>query len=291
MQLHDRTRIREAWTAFWQDPASGQQCIRGAPDVTHALRSHWSSFAAQLGVRARILDLGCGAGAAATAIVTARLDLEVTGVDFAMVPVSTEASIRLLSDTPMEQLPFADESFDAAISQFGYEYGRTHKTARQLARVLKPGARFSFIVHHAGSSVVATNRARLDAIRRFHAPDMRAAFLAGNAFVLNARLASLQRAHPLDTLVAALAKHLAVRATRSSQERDAAWSAVEEALWPERTVLEALDACCVAPEELDGWLGPLRQFCAVTSASILCKPNGDTIAWCIEGTRLSEAGS
>ena len=39
----------------------------------------------------------------------------------------------------------------------------------------------------------------------------------------------------LSTLVAALAKHLPVRATRSSQERDAAWSAVEEALWPERS--------------------------------------------------------
>jgi len=291
MQLHDRTRIREAWTAFWQDPASGQQCIRGAPDVTHALQSHWSSFAAQLGVRARILDLGCGAGAAASALVAARRDLQVTGVDFAMVPAAAEASIRLLADTPMEQLPFEDGTFDAAISQFGYEYGRIHKTARQLARVLRQGARFSFIVHHADSSVVATNRARLDAIRTIHAPDMRAAFLAGNAFVLNAKLACLQRAHPHDTLVGTLARHLPVRATRSRQERDAAWTAVEEALWPERTVLEALDACCVAPEELDGWLGPLRQFCAVTSVSILRKPNGDTIAWRIDGSRTSEAGS
>jgi SAM-dependent methyltransferase len=291
MQLHDRTRIREAWTAFWQDPASGQQCIRGAPDVTHALRSHWSAFAEQLGARARILDLGCGAGAAANALVAARRDLEVTGVDFAMVPAAAEVTIRLVPDTPMEQLPFEDGSFDAAISQFGYEYGRTHKTARQLARVLAPAARFSFIVHHAESSVVAANRARLDAIRTVHAPDMRAAFLGGNAFVLNAKLACLQRAHPHDTLVGALARHLPVRATRGRQERDAAWTAVEKALWPERTVLEALDACCVAPEELDGWLGPLRQFCAVTSVSILRKPNGDPIAWRIEGARMSETGS
>ncbi len=290
MQLHDRTRIREAWTAFWQDPASGQQCIRGAPDVTHALRSHWSSFAAQLGARARILDLGCGAGAAANAIVAARRDLAVTGVDFALVPAAADASIRLIPDTAMEQLPFEDGSFDAAISQFGYEYGRTHKTARQLARVLAPAARFSFVVHHAESSIVAANRARLDAIRTIHAPDMRAAFLAGNAFVLNAKLKCLQQAHPNDTLVGALARHLPVRATQGSEQRSATWTAVEEALWPERTVLEALDACCVAPEELDGWLGPLRQFCTVTSASILRKPNGDPIAWRIEGTRLSEAG-
>lgn len=288
MQLHDRTRIREAWTAFWQDPASGQQCIRGAPDVTEALKGHWSAFAEQLPAQARVLDLGCGAGAAASAMVAARRDLSVTGVDFALVPAAGEASIRLRADTPMEQLPFEDGSFDAATSQFGYEYSRTHKTARQLTRVLAPDARFSFVVHHAESSVVAANRARLDAIRTVHAPDMRAAFLAGNIFVLKAKLARLQQALPHDTLVGSLARHLPVRATQGSAQRHAAWAAVEEALWPERTVLEALDACCVAPEELDGWLGPLRQFFSVTSVSILRKPNGDPIAWRIAGTRVSE---
>jgi SAM-dependent methyltransferase len=285
MQLHDRTRIREAWTAFWQDPASGQQCIRGAPDVTQSLRCHWSSFAASLVPGARVLDLGCGAGAAAAAIVAARHDLQVTGIDFAMLPPAADVRIRLLSDTAMEQLPFGDGSFDAAASQFGYEYGRTHKTARQLARVLAPVARFSFIVHHAGSSVVAANRARLDAIRTVHEPDLRAAFLAGNTFMLSAKLSCLQRAHPQDTLVRELARILPVRARQGSRERNAAWLAVEDALAPERTVLEALDACCVAPEELDGWLGPLRQFCAVTSVSVLRKASGVPIAWQIDGTQ------
>jgi hypothetical protein len=126
-------------------------------------------------------------------------------------------------------------------------------------------------------------------IRAIHAPDIRATFLAGNAFVLNLKLAGLKRAHPNDTLVASLAQHLPVRAAQGGREKAAIWTAVEEALWPERTVLEALDACCVAPEELDGWLGPLRQFCAVAPVSILRKPNGDPIAWCIEGTRPSEA--
>ena len=286
MTFHDRARIREAWTAFWQDPASGQQCIRGAPDVTHALRAHWSSFAASLSPGARVLDLGCGAGAAAGALVAARRDLRVTGVDFAMVPAASDARITLVSDTAMEQLPFEDGSFDAAVSQFGFEYGRTHKTARQLARVLAPGAPFAFIVHHAGSSVVAANRARLKAIRTVQAPDMRAAFVSGSSFALGAKLSSLQRAHPADTLVGSLARLLPDRAREDSRKRTAAWSAVEEALWPERTVLEALDACCVAPEELDGWLGPLRQFAVVTEASVLRKPNGDAIAWRIEGAAV-----
>jgi SAM-dependent methyltransferase len=288
MTFHDRVRIREAWTAFWQDPDSGQQCVRGAPDVTQALTGCWSAFAASLDSGTHILDLGCGAGAAAQALVATRHDLQVTGIDFAAVPPAADARIALMSDTAMEHLPFEDNSFDAAVSQFGFEYSRTHKSARQLARVLAPQSRFAFIVHHAGSSVVATNRARLKAIRTVRAPDLRAAFVAGSTFALGARLSSLQRAHPGDTLVDSLARLLPARAKQDSQKRIAMWSAVEEALSPECTVLEALDACCVAPEELDGWLGPLRQFFDVATPSILRKPNGDPIAWRIEGMRLPD---
>jgi SAM-dependent methyltransferase len=290
MELRERARIQDAWTAFWQDPASGQQCIRGAPDITQALRSHWSSFAASLDAGARVLDLGCGAGAAASAIVAARRDLHVTGIDFAIVPVATDAQIRLLSDTAMELLPFADGSFDAVVSQFGFEYSRTHKTAHQLARVLKPAGMFSIIVHHAGSSVVATNRASLNAIRTIQELDMREAFLAGNTFALGAKLSSLQQEHPGDTLVQELSRSLPDRA-RQGHERKTAWSALEEILAQERAILDALDACCVAPEELDGWLGPLRQVCAVTSTSILRKPNGAPIAWRIEGTKRPASGA
>jgi SAM-dependent methyltransferase len=287
---HDRTRIREAWSAFWRHPASGMQCVRGAPDITHAMQGHWSRFAAALPPGARVLDLACGAGAASGAVVAARPDLHVTGIDFATVPPSRNARVTLLSDMPMEHLTFADSSFDAVIGQFGYEYGRTHKTARQMARVLTPGARFSFVVHHAGSSVVATNRARLAMIRTVYEPEMRAAFLAGNTFALNAKLSALLRAHPNDTLVQELARLLPVRARQHAHERTIAWNALEEALAPERTILEALDACCVAPEELDGWLGPLHQLFAVRSASVLRKPNGDAIAWQIDGARLPDGG-
>ena len=217
--VRDRARVRDAWTAFWQDPASGLGCIRGAPDITQALRSHWSSFANSLDASAHVLDLGCGAGAAAGAIVAARRDLQVTGIDFARVPAASDACIRLISDTAMEQLPFEEASFDAAVSQFGFEYSRTHKTAHQMARVLRPAGRFSFVVHHAESSVVAANRASLDAIRAIQEVDMREAFLAGNAFALGAKLNSLQRAHPGDTLVAELTRSLPARARQGGGKR------------------------------------------------------------------------
>ncbi len=226
-------------------------------------------FAFSLGESSRVLDLGCGAGAAAGAIAAARRDLSVTGIDFARVPDAGDARIKLLCDTPMESMPFADASFDAVVSQFGFEYSRTHKTANQLARVLAPGARFSFVVHHAASSVVAANRARLNAILGLQRRDMQAAFL-GRQRVSRWTRSSLRCGASIrgDTLVSELARVLPLRARAGSREREAAWSALGVALSPELTILEALDACCVAPEELDGWLGPLRQFCAVTATSV-----------------------
>jgi len=83
--------------------------------------------------------------------------------------------------------------------------------------------------------------------------------------------------------VAELARVLPARSQMSGRERNAAWSAVEVALAPEQAILEALDSCCVAPEEIDGWLGPLRQFCEVRNVSVLRKAGGQPIAWQIGG--------
>jgi len=112
---------------------------------------------------------------------------------------------------------------------------------------------------------------------------MRKAFLAGSAAAVAGGMVSLRRDYPGDALVAELARVLPPRARMDGRARDAAWNAIEVALAPEQAILEALDSCCVAPEELDGWLGPLRQFCQVTEASVLRKPTGVAIAWRVEG--------
>jgi len=286
LQLQDKSRLRQAWTDFWKHPAAGGQCLRGAPDIGRALNDHWSSFAASLPAHSHVLDLGCGAGAAASALVAANNEVRVTGVDFAMLPAAPAANITLLHDTPMETLPFADASFDAAISQFGFEYGRAHKIARQMARVLKPGARFSFIVHHAEGTVVTANRAHLDLIRIVQGPQMQALVLSGSAFVVEQKLRALARAHPGDTLLEPLLQKLPERTRGNSAARKQAWLALNEALAPGRVILESLDVCCVAADEIEGWLGPLRQFFAVTSASELHKADGGLLAWRIEGTQI-----
>jgi SAM-dependent methyltransferase len=283
--VYDRVRARDAWTAFWQESGSGSQCLSTAPDIVQAQKRHWSAFADSLAPGARVLDLGCGAGAVARALMGARRDLQISGIDIARVPFVIDQQVDLLSDTAMESLPFTDASFAAVVSQFGFEYSQIDQAARELARVPAPGAGFSFLVHHAESSIVAASRAQLSAIVAFQAPETRAAFWSGNTAAFNAQLSMLRKTHPYDTLIAELARSLPSRMNRGERERAAIWKAIEEALAPERWVLEALNVCCVAPQDLDDWLHPLRRAFEVRPAQVLRKPTSEPIAWIIEGVR------
>jgi SAM-dependent methyltransferase len=276
-------RTQDAWTAFWQEPGQSR-CVAGAPDIWQALTKHWSSFALTLARGTRVLDLGCGAGAVGRVLLAARRDVHVTGIDFARIPLTIDSHIELLSDTAMESLPFAERSFGAVVSQFGYEYSRTDATAREIALVLAPDAKLSFLVHHAGSSIVTTNRSRLSALGAFLGPTMRAAFCSADAAAFHAQMSALIERHSHDTLIAELSRSLPSRLDRTERERIAIWNAIEEALAPERCLAESLNACCVVPPELDEWLGPLRRVCELLPVSVLREPNGDPIAWMIEGT-------
>lgn len=278
-----RERSRDAWTAFWREPGQSR-CVADVPDVAAILDAHWSWFTVSLPANARLLDLGCGAGAVGRALLAARGDMHVTGVDFAKVPLRLQPHFELLSDTAMESLPFADGSFAAATSQFGFEYADTERAAMEMARVLASRAPFSFLVHHAGSSIVAAERARLAALRTLLDQRMRAAFCSGNA-CFTKDMSALAAAYPHDALVAELARALPQRLSRPARERHALWTAVEDALAPELCLAEALTASCVAPEHLARWTGALRSVCDLHGASVLHEPDGAPIAWVIEGAR------
>jgi ubiquinone/menaquinone biosynthesis C-methylase UbiE len=92
-----------------------------------------------------VLDVATGSGNAALA--AARLQCRVVGVDY--VPELLERGrlraapegLRIdLRDGDAEHLPFADASFDAAISVFGSMFAPDHEqTAREMLRVTRPG--------------------------------------------------------------------------------------------------------------------------------------------------------
>jgi SAM-dependent methyltransferase len=172
----------QAWTLFWREQGADSRCLADArPDVRHLLNHHWAAFAATLASDSRILDVGCGAGAVGRALLAARPGLRITGVDLAQVPAPGDRRLALLPGTPIEDLPFGDGSFDAAVSQFGLEYGDVRAAAAPLARVLLPGAPVSFVVHHRASSVAQRSLARSRALAGLLGDPVRRAFLAADA--------------------------------------------------------------------------------------------------------------
>lgn len=101
--------------------------------------------AADLRAGSTVLDVACGSGN--MTIAAARLGAIVTGIDY--VPSLLErvgertAAERLpvaLQLGDAEELPFADESFDATVSVVGSMFAPDHgRTASELVRVTKPG--------------------------------------------------------------------------------------------------------------------------------------------------------
>jgi ubiquinone/menaquinone biosynthesis C-methylase UbiE len=286
MEGEPRTNEAEAWSVFWQDQGSGSRCLqRASPDITQALVGHWSGFAATLSPATRALDIGCGAGAVARALVVSQRHLHVTGIDLAKIPPSPDPQIRLHSATRMEALPFADAAFGAAVSQFGFEYGRTWEAAKELSRVLKEGAPASLLIHHSGSPIVAANRVRNKALRNLLGESVHRAFMSGDAVALAAQTAMVARQLPGEALIEEAARYLRSMIAADVAQKTAIWTAIAAALLPERVILNALENACVAPDELDAWLAPLRATLNLSAPSSLSRPNGEPIAWRIEGVR------
>ena len=273
-----------AWTAFWQEQGSDSRCLAGVhPEVRRALDDHWACFAAALAPAARILDLGCGSGAVARALLVGRDDLSITGIDLASVPAPSDRRLALLPETAMERLPFAEASFDAAVSQFGFEYGEVEQGAKELARVLVPGAPFSFVVHHGSSAIVRTSRARNRALRGLLGEDVRRAFLSGHAAELDRQIGPVRSSLPTEPLVGQVAQALRAKVGRHEAQRAAIWTAVAEALAPERVILDALDSACVADSDLDRWLAGFAGRFEIATVRRMHGPGGDVIAWAIDG--------
>lgn len=157
----------DVWERYWAaggfGPASG--CLPGAaPDIDAAQKTVWTDFVKPLRRGARVLDLATGDGVVLARMRASRPDLKLIGVDSSPALPRAPKGIALRPGVVMESLPFADASFDAISSQFGFEYGDTGRIAVEVARVSRPAGRLAIIVHDADGPIVAHNSARRDAL-------------------------------------------------------------------------------------------------------------------------------
>ena len=160
----------ESWSRYWR---SGYQDTCFFADRSFAVAHFWKRYFKGFGQSARIVDLATGNGAVAfMALRYARenqREFDILGVDFADIIPTPEAlldtnsfpSIRFYSNTDICSLPLADNSVDGSTSQFGIEYAHMQNALVEVARVLKPGGSFCFLIHVKNGAVYKASAERM----------------------------------------------------------------------------------------------------------------------------------
>jgi SAM-dependent methyltransferase len=96
--------------------------------------------------KGRLLDVGCGGGSLSQAV--AELGWTVTGVDVSDDQLRLARGLDVVR-TDATALPFADQSFDAAVSVFTHtDMDDFAGALREIARVLRPEAPFVYLGVH-----------------------------------------------------------------------------------------------------------------------------------------------
>lgn len=284
----DRADGPGLWSAFWQE-----FCLENVPherchipgDGRYVVDQHWAHFANILPRGAEVIDLGCGAGIVGRTLLSRRSDLRVTGVDFADVPTPVTENLTILPGVRMEALPFDDRHFDAAISLFGVEYGNIDQTARELGRVLKPGAHFSFLVHHLDSEIVGEGITRRKALRQLLSAKVRAAFLSGNMASVDLQITRLREQFPGEPSITLFTNYLLHHAALPRAERQAKWQNLLDGLGPEIALLERLEQSAKSAAGVGRWVASLLPVMRVVSIALLPRCSGEPIAWQVNGIR------
>lgn len=163
------------WNRYWRFNRVASCYDRIGSNYPEDFFREWSGFFMALPKRADILDLCTGNGAIAR--FAARLGQQqhkhyhIRAVDRAAIDPLTfapepglESKIEFQGEVNAERLPFPADCFDAAASQYGWEYTDRERSLGEIARVLKPGGRAKIICHAKEGMPVADAEAELKRI-------------------------------------------------------------------------------------------------------------------------------
>lgn len=122
--------------------------------------THQVADAARIAVGQEVLDVACGTGRlarAASARVGPRGSVTAVDLNPAMLEVAASLAPEIeWREAPAESLPFADETFDAVISQFGLMFFEDRQAAlREMNRVLRSGNHLAVAVFDSTDRVEA----------------------------------------------------------------------------------------------------------------------------------------
>lgn len=162
----ERVMSVEHWEAYYRGGAIATCPMGPGTTYTLELRDLWLAFFAALDDGGRVLDVGTGNGAitllAKEAATAANRRLEIHGADLAAIDpprhvpngASLFAGITFHAGMPCERLGFADGTIDAVSGQYALEYTDPPRSLAEIRRVLRPGGRALFVLHHEHSVLI-----------------------------------------------------------------------------------------------------------------------------------------
>lgn len=157
------TADASAWKEFWarNAKAGAGGCLPARwTALENAQKEVWFQFIEAFPANPRVLDLATGDGRVLAWLSAATTCAEAIGIDRAPHLPPAPPGARLLGGVGMEDLPFADASFDIVTSQFGFEYGDTRRTAQEIVRVIAPAGCIGLMVHRGDGPILAHNAVR-----------------------------------------------------------------------------------------------------------------------------------
>jgi ubiquinone/menaquinone biosynthesis C-methylase UbiE len=168
------------WSLFWRQGHSTTFGDYFKQGYAGAVADWWQSSADALPADVTVLEVGCGNCSLLPALIKSGVKGKYIGVDLASVEISAVAKegladsdieVVLHPETPAEKIPESDASVDLVASVFGIEYSDVEKSLPEVLRVLKPGGRFTALLHHSASVVTAMSKR---AISEYNAEDLAA---------------------------------------------------------------------------------------------------------------------
>jgi ubiquinone/menaquinone biosynthesis C-methylase UbiE len=167
---------RDDWTLFLENSTPTSFGLTFPDSYTGSILEFWKEQVR--GDLRHVVDIGCGNGAlcwiADELLNHPSVEAQITGIDFADIDPfrvlgraqSDYPGIEFMGNTFAENLPFADESVDLVMSQYGIEYSDLDRSIPEAVRVLRPGGRLAFILHDTDSEVVRLSTEYLADMRK-----------------------------------------------------------------------------------------------------------------------------
>ncbi|MCP4411588.1 MAG: class I SAM-dependent methyltransferase, partial [Gammaproteobacteria bacterium] len=167
--------MSEHWSEYWSHGHMTSFSEEFKNNYEGELLNIWKPFIQQIKNGEKMLDICTGNGALlliADEHINDTSSVKLVGVDFAdVLPVLERKRIQILPNINIHKLPFTNQSIDYVTSQFGIEYSDIKSSLKEVSRVLKPGAKLQFVMHHKDSLIIKLNKTILSCYQAINSDD------------------------------------------------------------------------------------------------------------------------